>query len=303
MTEGAAQKAGNYVLEMREQRLYHENAREDDELGVEMQQRLVNFAKKWEHKNCSAGISRGYSFLGWTPNSDECPNRDGQNMVWKIGEGGQDCAKQVRDINFRLLNCRVGKWWAWKRGKWSGRLLGGPGKQHHRLRVPGAQTDFTVWSWKGGVWSDTRGMGITGDEVKALITQMKTLIDAAQQGNFDWNLPESDQGGFEFKMMALLMISVLGRGNACSLISNKCWTSDLWRLVAVMSGPLWKSRRTQDLGTRLGPHVISPKLRREPFDIRWVTTGIRIAFHGAPAGHPTAMSKFASIYDRVQLGG
>ena len=47
-------------------------------------------------------------------------------------------------------------------------------------------------------------MGITGDEVKALITQMKTLIDAAQQGNFDWNLPESDQGDFEFKMMALL---------------------------------------------------------------------------------------------------
>ena len=75
------------------------------------------------------------------------------------------------------------------------------------------------------MWSDTRGMGITGDEVKALITQMKTLIDAGQQGNFDWNLPESDLGDFEFiwwPCFGSRMISVFGRGNACSLISNKC---------------------------------------------------------------------------------
>ena len=50
--------------------------------------------------------------------------------------------------------------------------------------VPGAQVGFTpsrveLKGW--GVWKDTRGTGLNENEVKALVTQIKTTMPAAQQ--------------------------------------------------------------------------------------------------------------------------
>ena len=76
----------------------------------------------------------------------------------------------------------------------------------------------------GGVWHDKRGSGFTADNVKALVAQIDTIIPASQQGKFEWYLTVSDQGNFEFKMMASLWFlekSVIWTGNVCSLISSK----------------------------------------------------------------------------------
>ena len=49
----------------------------------------------------------------------------------------------------------------------------------------------------------------------------------------------------------------------------------------------------------LGSMRETAKLSREAFDIRWVTTDIRISVFGTPHGMPTVMAD----YDRVKLGG
>ena len=48
---------------------------------------------------------------------------------------------------------------------------------------------------KGWVfWRNIRGIGITVDEAKTLVVQIKTRIPNADLGNFNWDLTVRDQG-------------------------------------------------------------------------------------------------------------
>ena len=65
-----------------------------------------------------------------------------------------------------------------------------------------APTRVELKGW--GVWRNIRGTGITVDEARTLVGEIKTRTSEADLGKFNWDLTDRDQGNFEFTMMEFL---------------------------------------------------------------------------------------------------
>ena len=83
----------------------------------------------------------------------------------------------------------------------------GSGGSHIGPCAPGVASEWllTRIELKGwGVWRRIRETGITVDQARGLVGQVKALTPVKHNEKFDWEMTAKDQGYFDLKMMVFL---------------------------------------------------------------------------------------------------
>ena len=83
----------------------------------------------------------------------------------------------------------------------------GSGGSHIGPCAPGVASEWspTRIELKGwSVWRRTREAGITVDQARGLVGQVKSLTPVNHHEKFDWEMTDKDQGYFDLKMMVFL---------------------------------------------------------------------------------------------------
>ena len=136
-----------------------------------------------------------------------------------------------------------------------------------------------------GDWDDERGAAIDMGEVGSILASLKASVTMELQGRFDWEATEQEHRNFELTMMVCLWfrvgVSAWDRKRSPTILAKEM--SEVMR-----SGLLQKSCLRKDIC--LGAQAIwlgtmaKFRWRRDLFDIKWLTNGLRVSGKGPPAG-------------------
>ena len=158
-------------------------------------------------------------------------------------------------------------------------------KQHFAAHVMPKTFTPTRVELKGWwVWRNIRGTGITMDEARTLVSGMQAMMSDADLNKFTWELTDRDQGNFEFKMMAFLWFNEDVTPQTCA----PGYLPPIKRVQTPIGVRGDIVRATHEIALDKRPwnktQVVflcalreSAGLPRETFDIKCVSTGIRVS--------------------------
>ena len=122
-------------------------------------------------------------------------------------------------------------------------------------------------------WRNIRGIGITLDEAKELITVTEARTKQEDLKVFDWDLIDRDQENFDTKIMLFLF----KKGSFPWSVNEFSWTSRRSRLTIRFHSKERMQGTLRTFAPVKRPWNKATRLPREAFDIRWVDSGLRVS--------------------------